>query len=330
MRCKRLAAFMAAGVLAVTALAGCAGDNAGGSASADKYPSKDISVIIPKAAGGGTDTAARGLIQYMKDHMDGSNFVASNKPDGGGVTGMAETSAAKADGYTLGMVTVELAMFPWQDKCQVTPEDYEAVCAPIAAPAALIVPKDAPYDSVEEFAAYCKENPGKVQVGNSGMGAIWHVAAVSFEKEFEVELKHIPYPNGSADIAAALAGGHIDATIADPSSYKSQVDSKEMKILGVMSEERSFIYPDAPTFKELGYDMVIRAWAALVAPKDTPEDILTQLRDAAKAACESDEFTEYFEKQGIDPQNIIGEDCQKMMEEDYAMYEDLLKDIDVE
>ena len=148
MECKKVAALVLAGAMAVTTMAGCG--SAGGSA---KYPSKDISVIIPKAAGGGTDTAARGLLQYMKENLDGANFVATNKPDGGGVTGMVETSAAKADGYTLGMVTVELAMFPWQDKCQVTPEDYAAICAPIAAPAALIVPADAPYDSVDDFAA---------------------------------------------------------------------------------------------------------------------------------------------------------------------------------
>lgn len=294
------------------------------------YPSKDITVIIPKAAGGGTDTAARGLIQYMKENLEGSNFVATNKPDGGGVTGMIETSAAKADGYTLGMVTVELGMFPWQDKCPVTPENFEAICAPIAAPAGLIVPADAEYSTVDEFVEYCKEHPAEVQVGNSGMGAIWHVAAVDFEQEFGVELKHIPYPNGSADIAAALAGGHIDATIADPSAYKSQIDAGEMKLLAIMSEERSTIYPDAPTFKELGHDMVIRAWACLVAPKDTPEEILTVLRDTATAAMATDEYKDYFAKQGIDPQDIVGEDCQTMMEEDYAMFEDLLKSIELE
>ncbi len=315
---------LAALVLAGTMLLGCT------NVFAADYPEKDITVIIPKAAGGGTDTAARGLIQYMKESLDGSNFVATNKPDGGGVTGMIETSAAKADGYTLGMVTVELAMFPWQDKCPVTPENYTSICAPIAAPAGLIVPADAEYGTVDEFVAYCQEHPGEVQVGNSGMGAIWHVAAVNFENEYDVELKHIPYPNGSADIAAALAGGHIDATIADPSSYKSQIDAGEMKLLAVMAEERSGIYPDVPTFKELGHDMVIRAWAALVAPKDTPEDVLEVLRDTAKAACESDEYKAYFEKQGIDPQCIIGEDCQMMMEDDYAMYEKLLKDIELE
>ena len=98
MKCKKLAVLIMAGVLAVSALVGC---SSGGSekGSADDYPSKDISVIIPKAAGGGTDTAARGLMQYMKENLEGSNFVATNKPDGGGVTGMVETSAAKADAW---------------------------------------------------------------------------------------------------------------------------------------------------------------------------------------------------------------------------------------
>ncbi len=327
MRIKKAAALLMTGVLVAGLLAGCGKSS---SDSTDNYPSKDITVIIPKAAGGGTDTAARGLLQYLKSNLKGSNFVATNKPDGGGVTGMVETSTAKADGYTLGMVTVELAMFPWQDKCQVTPADFAAISAPIAAPAGLIVPKDAPYSTLDEFVEYCKANPREVQVGNSGMGAIWHVAAVGFEKEFGVELKHIPYPNGSADIAAALAGGHIDATIADPSSYKSQIDAGEMKLLAVMSDERSSIYPDAPTFKELGHDMVIRAWACLVAPKDTPKEILKTLRDAAAKAVDDKEYQEYFEKQGIDPQNMIGEDCQKMMEDDYAMYEELLKDIKID
>lgn len=322
MKKNRLLALLLTGVLSMTALTSCGGNGTDDVAS---YPTKDITVIIPKAAGGGTDTAARGLIQFMKEDIEGSNFVASNKPDGGGVTGMVETANAKPDGYTLGMVTVELAMYPWQDKCQVTPEDFESICAPIAAPAALIVPADAPYDTVDEFAAYCKEHPGEVQVGNSGMGAIWHLAAISFENEFGVELKHIPYPNGSADIAAALAGGHIDATFADPSSYKSQVDAGQMKILGIMADERSSVYPDVPTFKELGHDLVFRAWACLVAPKGTPEEILTVLRDAATEVCNSDEFKEYFIKQGIDPQCIIGDDCQQMMEDDYVMYESLLE-----
>ncbi len=299
--------------------------------SIDNYPKdKDITVIIPKSPGGGTDIAARGLLQYLRGELDGANFVATNKPEGGGVTGMVTASSSEPDGYTLGMVTVELGMYPHQGKCPITYEEFEPICAPIASAASLIVPADAPYDCVEEFAAYCKEHPGEVQVGNSGTGAIWHVAAVAFEKEFGVTLRHVPYPNGTSDIAAALAGNHIDATFADSAGVKSQVAAGNLKILGVMSEDRMLMYPDVPTFKELGYDMTIRAWAALVAPKETTEEVLTTLRDAASSLYDNQEYIDYFLNQGIEPTNIVGEDCYQMMQEDHEMYKELLAGMDLE
>ena len=143
---------------------------------------------------------------------------------------------------------------------------------------------------------------------------------MSFEQEFGVQFKHVPYPKGSADIAAALAGKHIDATLADPSVFKSQVDAGNLKILGIMADSRSELYPDVPTFKELGHDMAVRAWATLVAPKDTPKEKLEVLRNAAKKVCASKEFKEYFMKQGIDPTAIVGADADKMMAEDHDMY----------
>lgn len=318
---KKILLMLLSLVVMTAMIAGC-----GGGDKKAAYPADgDISVIIPKAPGGGTDVSARGLIQFMQKEMPGSKLVPVNRPDGGGVTGMVELANAKPDGHTLGMVTVELAMFPHQGKCKNTYQDYASICAPIAAPAALIVPKEAPYNSLDEFVAYAKANPGQVQMGNSGIGAIWHIAAMSFEEEFGVEFKHVPYPKGSADIAAALAGKHIDATLADPSVFKSQVDAGNLKILAVMADSRSAIYPDVPTFKELGHDMTIRAWAALVAPKDTPKEKLEVLRQAAKKACESKEFKEYLMKQGIDPTAIIGEDCDKMMQEDHEMYKKFLQ-----
>ncbi len=290
------------------------------------YPTAgDVKVIIPKGAGGGTDTSARGMLQFLGKKIEGVSFVPVNKPDGGGVTGMVETAHAKPDGYTLGMVTVELAMFPHQGKSPVTFADYAPIAAPIAAPAALIVPADAPYSTLDEFAAYCEANPGKVQVGNSGMGAIWHIAAMKFEEEFGVKVKHVPYPNGTADIVAALLGGHIDATFADPSGIKGQYEAGQVKIIASMAGQRSNIFPDVPTFKELGHDLTIRAWAALVAPKDTPADVLKILRDAATECYNDPAYIDYFVKQGIDPTNIVGDECFKMMEQDHKLYEVMLK-----
>ncbi|MCQ2372610.1 MAG: tripartite tricarboxylate transporter substrate binding protein [Phascolarctobacterium sp.] len=298
----------------------------GGSGKKAAYPADgDITVIIPKAPGGGTDGSARGTINFLQKELAGSKFTPVNKPDGGGVTGMVELANAKPDGHTLGMVTVELAMFPHQGKCKNTFADYKAICAPIAAPAALIVPKEAPYNTVDEFVKYAKANPGKVQMGNSGVGAIWHIAALSFEEKFGVQFKHVPYPKGTADIAAALAGKHIDATLADPGVFKGQVEAGKLKILAVMAARRSEIFPNVPTFKELGHDMTIRAWAVLAAPKDTPKEKLDVLRAAAKKACETKEFKEYFKKQGIDPTGIVGEEADKMMKEDHEMFGKFLK-----
>lgn len=296
------------------------------SAAYAAYPEKDITVVIPKNPGGGTDTTARGVINMMQKDFS-VKFLPVNKPDGNGIVGMADVAAAKPDGYTLGMVTVELDIFPHQGKTKLSYKDYESIIAPIAAPAALIVAQDSPYNSLDDFVDYLKKHPGEVMMGNSGVGAIWHIATLAFEKEFGVKVKHIPYPNGTADIAAAMAGNHIQGTLADPSSFKSQIEAGKLKILAVMSAERTKMFPNVPTFRELGHDMTIRAWATLVAPKNTPKDVLDVLRASATKVANSPEFVEYFLKQGIDPTNIVGEEANKMMKDDDAMYAEFLAQI---
>ena len=290
-------------------------------ASAEDYPSKDITVIVPKNPGGGTDISMRGVLQFMEQANDSLHFNVVNNSDGGGITGMVQTAEADPDGYTLGAVTVELDMFPFQGKSDLTYESFDSIVMPIAAPAALIVQGDAPYNTVDEFVAYCQENPATVQVGNSGAGAIWDLATYLMEDEFGIVVVHVPYPNGTADIAAAITGGHIEATLADPSSFMSQIEAGTLKCLGVMADDRTTNLPDVPTFKELVHDLAVRAWATLVAPKGVDEEILTVLREAADTAMNSDECKEYFLNQGIDPTNYVGEDADKIMEDDYAMYE---------
>lgn len=321
------AAAEAATEAATEASTEAAAEDASEAASTD-YPTKSITVIVPKNPGGGTDTSIRGLLEYMSKSNSSLDFNVTNNPDGGGITGMVQTANADPDGYTLGAVTVELDMFPFQGKSDLTYESFDAVAMPIAAPAALIVQADAPYDSIDEFVAYCQENPGEVQVGNSGAGAIWDIATYLMEEEYDFEVTHVPYPNGTADIAAALTGGHIDATLADPSSFISQIDAGQLKCLGVMAADRTNILPDVPTFKEEGHDLEIRAWATLVAPKGTDPAILQILQDAASDALSSDECKEYFLNQGLDPVDYIGDEAYQIMEDDYAMYEKVFEEHD--
>lgn len=284
------------------------------------YPKGDIEVIVPKNPGGGTDTSTRGLLQFMQEVNSNLKFNVINNSDGGGITGMVQTAGADKNGHTLGAVTVELDMFPFQGKTDLTYESFDTIAMMIAAPAALIVQADAPYNTIDEFVKYCKDNPAKVQMGNSGAGAIWDIATYLFEEEYGIELVHVPYSGGTADIAAAITGKHIEATMADPSSFLSQIQAGSLKCLGVMADDRTTILPDAPTFKELGHDLTVRAWAALVAPKGINNEALEILRETAKTALNSDECKQYFINQGIDPVAYIGDDASKIIADDYDMY----------
>ncbi|MCI6699686.1 MAG: tripartite tricarboxylate transporter substrate binding protein [Lachnospiraceae bacterium] len=327
---KRLVATVLAASFAVVMAGSAMAAETEGAAPAvpEGYPEKDITVIVPKNPGGGTDTSTRGVLEFMSKENPNLKFNVVNNSDGGGITGMVQTANADPDGLTLGTVTVELDMFPFQGKSDLTYESFDSIVMPIAAPAALIVQGDAPYNSIDEFVEYCKENPGTVQIGNSGAGAIWDIANYLFEEEYGVVTTHVPYPGGTADIAAAITGKHIDATIADPSSFVTQIEAGDLKCLGVMADDRTGILPDVPTFKEEGHDLTVRAWATLVAPKGVDEGILAVLRDAADKAMNSDECQEYFKNQGIDPTAYVGEDADKIMADDYEMYKKVFSEHD--
>ena len=318
-------------ILIITAVllgvAGC------GSSNTEKAPGKaasypadgDITVIIPRAAGGGTDNSARILCSLLQKELKGSRFVPVNKTAGGGLTGMTELAKAKPDGHTLGMVTVELAMFHHQGKTKLTYKDFVSVCAPVVTPAALIVSGEAPCYTLSEFVKYAKANPGKIRMGNSGTGSVWHIAALNFEKEFGVKFKHVPYPKGTADISAAFSGKHIDAALADPASFKIQAEKGSVKILGIMADSRSLSLPGIPTFRELGHPMTVRAWAVLAAPKDLPKDKLAILRNAAENIGTKRKYKEQFRTEGIDTATFSGKECDAMMAKDDEMYGKLLK-----
>ena len=227
----------------------------------------------------------------------------------------------------MGMVTVELALYTHQDKSKIDVDAFTPIITPISAPAALLVHSAAPYDTLEEFVEYVHNHPGTILMGNSGVGAIWHVATLAFEKEFGVRVKHIPFPKGSSDIAAAIAGKKINATLADPSAFKELIDNGSLKVLAIMSNERSRLFPDVPTFKEQGHNLVIGAWATLVVPKGTPEKVVNILRTSARRISSTSTYDEYFLSHYIQPKYIIGDEAETLMRDDNYRFAIVLKNL---
>lgn len=295
------------------------------------YPKKNIEVLIPKNPGGGTDTSARTILEYAKTYLPkGVIFIPTNKPAGNGITALIEAANAKPDGYTLVMTTVELAMFPHQGKSPVTYENFTPIVATIADPSSFIVRADSPYKTLKDFIDAAKANPGKLTVANSGIGAIYHLAALKMENTFGIKVKHVPYNEGIGPAIAALVGGHVDAVISTPGTAKSQVDAGVLKILGIMDTQRFSLTPDVPTFKEalgLDFDFNVRAWAVLCGPAKLPQSTTDQLVAAFGAVVRNPEYQAAMRKQGIEPVVILGNDAYEMMKADHEAYKTLIAEI---
>ncbi|MEX5412138.1 tripartite tricarboxylate transporter substrate binding protein [Atlantibacter hermannii] len=295
------------------------------------YPKKNIEVVIPKNPGGGTDTSARTVIEFARDKMPkGTMLVPVNKPAGNGITGLLEVAKARPDGYKLVMTTVELAMFPHQGKSPVTYKDFTPIVTTIADPVAVVVNAKSPYNTLQEFIDAAKKAPGKLKVGNSGNGAIYHLAAVNIEKITGAKFNHIPYNEGTGPSIAALVGEHIDAVLTTPGSVKSQADAGLLKVLGVMDEQRFPLFPDAPTFKEalnLDVNVKMRAWAVLATTAKVSDDVKKQLVDTFTEVVKTPAYQEALKKQGIMPVVITGDDAYEMMKDDDEMYGALIADV---
>ena len=147
---------------------------------------------------------------------------------------------------------------------------------------AFTVKIDAPWKTIEEALAFAKVNPMKMRISNSGPGAIWHVAAALLGSKAGVQCTHVPY-GGANPAALALAGGHVEATTASPAEVGTLVKGGKLRILAIASDKRDPLFPDVPTFKERGIDLVFRVWRCLVAPTNTPREIIARLEKAEKA-----------------------------------------------
>ncbi|GIN63351.1 ABC transporter substrate-binding protein [Robertmurraya siralis] len=311
-------------------LAACSTKESSGNTdnSGDKdYPSKPVTLIVPAAAGGGTDTTARALVASAEKFL-GKSIGVVNKTGGSGSVGMTEGANAKPDGYTVSMVFVELTMFEHLGLSPLTHNDFKPIALINLDPAALTVPADAPYDTVEEFIAYAKENPG-LKIGNAGTGSIWHIAAEIVGAEAGIELNHVPF-EGAAPAVTALVGGHVDAVTVSPAEVKTQLDAGNLKTLAVMSDERSNIIPDVPTFSEAGLEVSnIGTWRGLTVPKDTPDDIVATLEAAFMKAAEQEEFTSFMENSGLGIQLKSSNEFQQFMDENYELFGKMIKDLDL-
>jgi len=310
------------GILGLILLwAGRAGDEAEAN-----FPTRTLTIICPYAAGGGTDLFARGLARAAESEL-GRTITVSNIIGGAGSIGHAAGISARPDGYTITAITFELVSLPLQGLAPFTHEDFDLLMRINMDPGALAVRSDFPADTLEEFIDWVRKR-GRVQIANSGPGSSFHLASARMGEVLEIPISHIPF-NGASPAITALVGGHVDAVVAGPGEMQVQVEAGNLKVLGVMSEERLDLSPDFPTFRELGYDVVMGTWRGLAVPQGTPPLVRKKLMAAFLVAMNSDEFRTFATRSGLNLAFADAEDFRKSVRQQSEQIDTLMERLEL-
>jgi len=272
------------------------------------YPSKDIRMIIPWGAGGGTDGIVRKLGTIAEKDI-GQSIYAENIEGGISATGIMQVMKARPDGYTLGALTYDsVVTVPWQGLLPTYKLDKLKLIARVTSePDAIIVASDSPYKSVSDLVASAKENPGKIKVGIQNTGSRLHLAMLQFQQLTGTEFKLIAYPGGAAPQKEAILSDEVDVVATSMGDFSALLEGGDVRGLVEFSDNRNPTFPDVPTAKEEGVDLQIGSFIVLTAPADTPDDVIAKVEANYKAALESDEFQEWVSKVGVSP-NWLGSD----------------------
>lgn len=261
-----------------------------------KYPERPITFVVNFAAGGISDLIARVLAKPLGEDL-GQPILVVNKVGAGGVIGFLEVEKAPPDGYTIGTLPISSILTQYTSPNPTNLQNVLAVSMVTSGPASLTVKGDAPWKNLPEFIAHVKANPGKVRNANSGTGGSAHIFAAGLDAVAGIKQTHVPF-GGYAPAIAALAGGHVEATCSPVGDVQPMVKAGKLRILGVASEERYFLFPNVPTFKEQKVNFAIGNVQGVVVPKGTPGEIVEVLDRAMRKALQRAEVKKSFEDIG--------------------------------
>lgn len=289
---------------------------------AAEYPSRSITLVVPWAAGGGTDTVARILAPEAEKTL-GQKIVVVNKTGGNGAVGHTFGAHAKSDGYTITLGTTEMSTVHLLGLAKFSYRDFDPICLVATGPGCLAVSTDSPYKTLEDILADAKKRPGEIKISSIGVGGIWNLVAVGLCKKAGVEMNVLPYNGGGPAVVAAL-GGHVDgASVGFMEALPQALDGK-MQFLGVAGDDRVAAYPDYPTFKEQGIDLALGAYWGIVVPKDVPADIKKKLSQAFKEAVSSAKFTDLCRQKGFVQNYKDTEDFSAWLEKMDGVFKDVV------
>ncbi len=286
------------------------------SAFAQAFPAKPIKLIIAFPAGGPTDITMRSLADNASKVL-GQPVVVENKPGAGGTLPAQHLQTSPADGYTVAQIPLGVFRLPYTTKIAWDPvKDISYVLNVTGYAFGIVVPTDSPIKTWADFVAYAKANPGKLSYGSTGTLTSPHLTTELIAQRLGLQLNHIPY-KGSADLAQAIVGGHVMAA-ADSTGFAPLVESGKLRVLNTWGEQRLAKFPDVPTLKELGIDIVQNSPFGIGAPRGTPPDVVKKLHDGFKKAMEEPSYVQALARYDMLPMYMSSAAYSKFAQDTFA------------
>lgn len=274
---------------------------AASSSLAADYPNRPITFIVPWGAGGGTDAVGRVMATLLERDL-GRPVNVVNRTGGSGVVGHSAIASAKPDGYTIGILTVEIAMLHHQGLTKLTGESFTPLGLINSDPTAIQVRPDSPYRNLGDLLNAVRSQPGKLKASGTAQGGIWHVSLLGLLREQKISpnaIVWVPSASNAAGLLDLIAGG-VDLVPGSHPEGRSLIDAGKVKSLAILDDEPSALYPNIPTgAKAIGTKWTLAAWRGIAAPKNLPPAIAARLQAAVKKAYESKEYTDFMTQRGF-------------------------------
>lgn len=291
------------------------------------FPDKPMKLLVPYAAGGGTDAIARLVAQGVGERL-GQSLVVENNGSAGGNLATAQAAAAPADGYTVlmanqGPMVVNPHLFK---NVKIDPlTAFDPITLITAAPLVVVVAAKSPHKTLADLIGHAQKNPGKLTYGSAGNGSASHLATVLLAQTAEFDAVHVPY-RGAGPALTDLLAGNSDFMVTTVPSVLGLIHGGKVKVLALTGKARAKLFPDAPTVAESGWpDYEATAWYGFVVPKGTPKDVAAKLRQATVEAINSPVIRERLQNEGAEPVGNRPEEFAAMMEAESRRWAGIIK-----
>ena len=297
-----------------------------GSALAQSYPVRPVTVINPWTPGGPADAVARPILQKLSERL-GQQFVVENRAGANGVIGSAMVARARPDGYTLlfshvGPITISPAL--QRDMPYDPVKDLAPITQVVSAPLVLVVRPQLPIHDLGELIAYAKAHPGKLSYGSVGPGSTTHLAGAILGKKAGVDLLHVPY-KGAAPVITDMLGGQIDMAFLNISGAVAYLKSGQLRGIAVSTRQRSTLQPELPAIAERFPDYEINSWYGMMAPAGTPQAIIDKLQGEIAAIVKLPDVARQLEGLGLAPEGTTPRRYAEQIQADLARWREGVK-----